>query len=253
MNKKQFYEDHTNFSERNFNEYYISPGIRCKFDLLEKNLNRKIHFRNAIDIGCSGNSFLYLLKKKFHKSFLDLAILPLKQYSSNNFSYPICGDVLYLPYRDESFNFITVLDVLEHIKDDEYAVSEISRILKKDGLLIITVPNRMKYFTYQDKLIGHYRRYEIEQFLLLLKKYRLKKLRTFGVYGKLMRIADIQSKDPLKIEKDITKLREMYQNNTFFRKFWNIVVKFISYLMKLDAKYQSQRKVMDFALFLVKI
>ena len=111
----------------------------------------------------------------------------------------------------------------------------------------------MKYFTNQDKLIGHYRRYEIEQLILLFKKYKLKKLRNFGVYGKFMRIADVQSKNPSKIEKNIKKLRELYQNNLFFRKFWDIFVRFGSYFMRLDAEYHSQKKVMNFALFLVKI
>ena len=217
MNKKDFYEEHTNFSGRTINEYFISPGIRCKFDLLKENLIPKTQFRNAIDIGCSGNSFLYLVNQKFHKSLLDLAILPLKQYTSKKFLYPLCGDIICLPFRNESFSFITVLDVLEHVKNDEYAISEIGRILKKGGLLIITVPNRMKYYTNQDKLIGHYRRYEIEQLILLFKKYKLKKLKNFGVYGKLMRIAEIQSKTPSKIEKNIKNLRRMYQNNIFFR------------------------------------
>jgi len=252
MNKKRFYEEHKNFSHRTINEYFLSPGIRCKFDLLKENLNLKNQLKNAIDIGCSGNSFLYVFNKSFHKSFFDLANLPLKQYSSKIYLYPVCGDILRLPYRNGSFDFICALDVLEHIKDDQIAVSEISRILKKNGIAVITVPHSMRFYTNQDKLIGHYRRYEINQVKGLFKKYKLKTIKFFGIYGQLMRIADIQTTNPKKIERKILKLRNRYESNIIFRKIWNIIVTSMAKIMKLDAKYHSLNKIMNLAFIFIK-
>ncbi len=253
MNKKRFYEEHKNFSHRTINEYFLSPGIRCKFDLLKENLNLKNQLKNAIDIGCSGNSFLYVFNNSFHKSFFDLANLPLKQYSSKIYLYPVCGDILRLPYRNGSFDFICALDVLEHIKDDQIAVSEISRILKKNGIAVITVPHSMRFYTNQDKLIGHYRRYEINQVKGLFKKYKLKTIKFFGIYGQLMRIADIQTSNPKKIERKILKLRNRYESNIIFRKIWNIIVTSMAKFMKLDAKYHSLNKIMNLAFIFIKM
>ncbi len=253
MNKKRFYEEHKNFSHRTINEYFLSPGIRCKFDLLKENLNLKNQLKNAIDIGCSGNSFLYVFNNSFHKSFFDLANLPLKQYSSKIYLYPVCGDILRLPYRNGSFDFICALDVLEHIKDDQIAVSEISRILKKNGIAVITVPHSMRFYTNQDKLIGHYRRYEINQVKGLFKKYKLKTIKFFGIYGQLMRIADIQTTNPKKIERKILKLRNRYESNIIFRKIWNIIVTSMAKFMKLDAKYHSLNKIMNLAFIFIKM
>ncbi len=253
MNKKRFYEEHKNFSHRTINEYFLSPGIRCKFDLLKENLNLKNQLKNAIDIGCSGNSFLYVFNNSFHKSFFDLANLPLKQYSSKIYLYPVCGDILRLPYRSGSFDFICALDVLEHIKDDQIAVSEISRILKKNGIAVITVPHSMRFYTNQDKLIGHYRRYEINQVKGLFKKYKLKTIKFFGIYGQLMRIADIQTTNPKKIERKILKLRYRYESNIIFRKIWNIIVISMAKFMKLDAKYHSLNKIMNLAFIFIKM
>ncbi len=253
MNKKRFYEEHKNFSHRTINEYFLSPGIRCKFDLLKENLNLKNQLKNAIDIGCSGNSFLYVFNNGFHKSFFDLANLPLKQYSSKIYLYPVCGDILRLPYRNGSFDFICALDVLEHIKDDQIAVSEISRILKKNGIAVITVPHSMRFYTNQDKLIGHYRRYEINQVKGLFKKYKLKTIKFFGIYGQLMRIADIQTTNPKKIERKILKLRNRYESNIIFRKIWNIIVTSMAKIMKLDAKYHSLNKIMNLAFIFIKM
>ena len=128
---RDFYDQHKNFSFRTLSEYYISPGIRCKFDLLKENVNTKRKFSFGIDLGSSGNSFLSILDNIEYKSYYDIAELPLKQYTNENKGYPLCGDLLKLPYKDETFDFISALDVLEHIKDDDLAASEIYRILKK--------------------------------------------------------------------------------------------------------------------------
>jgi len=253
MNKKRFYEEHKNFSYRTFSEYYISPGIRCKFDLLKEYIGNKVEFNNGIDLGCSGNSFLYFLDTIAHKSYFDLASYPLKQYSSTKLWHPICGDLIKLPYRDSTFDFLSALDVLEHIKDDELAISEISRILKRKGICIITVPHRKKYFTQQDRLIGHYRRYEINQINQLFKKYNLINVRSFGVYGRLMKIADVQSANPEKTEQSLLNLRKRYASDATFRKLWNFAIKISSKVMKLDAKYHPLEKIMNIGLIYIKV
>lgn len=263
MNKKKFYDAHKNFACRTLSEYYISPGIRCKFDLLKANIGPRIKIINGIDLGCSGNSFLHFLGDFAHKSFCDIAFLPLKQYSQNNFKkigirswnqlfHPLCCDITRLPYRGNSFDFVGALDVLEHIENDELAVSEISRILKKNGLVVLSVPNRMKFYTYQDQLIGHYRRYEIEQLNSLFKKYDLLNVKTFGVYGKFMKIADIQSINPKKTEESLLKLRDHYSSDIIFRKIWDIVVRIGAKLMKVDAKYHSLKKIMNMGMIFIK-
>lgn len=249
---KDFYDKHKNFSFRTVSEYYLSPGIRCKFDLLKENIRSKRIFLRGIDLGSSGNSFLFFLDNLKQKSFYDIANLPLKQYINEYSWHPLCGDLVRLPYREESFDFVCALDVLEHIKDDKLAVSEISRILKKNGLVVITVPHRMKYYTNQDRIIGHYRRYEIDQIISLFNKFSLRNLKIFGVYGRLMIISEIQSANPKKIEENLINLRNKYESNVVFRKFWNIIVKVLSKLMKIDAKYHSYNRIRNLGLIFVK-
>ncbi|TKJ21600.1 MAG: hypothetical protein CEE43_09240 [Promethearchaeota archaeon Loki_b32] len=252
MRIKDFYDEHKNFSFRTLSEYYLSPGIRCKFDLLKDNINTKRKFLCGIDLGSSGNSILSFLDNIKHKSFFDIASLPLTQYTDGKTWHPMCGDLVKLPYREETFDFVSVLDVLEHIRDDKLAVSEISRILKKNGIAVITVPHRMKYYTTQDIIIGHYRRYEISQIINSFNKFNLINLKTFGVYGRLMMIADIQSTNPKKIEQNLINLRNKYESNIVFRKFWNVIVNILSKFMKLDAKYNSTNRIRNIGLIFIK-
>jgi ubiquinone/menaquinone biosynthesis C-methylase UbiE len=43
----------------------------------------------------------------------------------------------YLPFEDNTFNFITMFQVLHHIREYNYTVKELYRILKDDGILLI--------------------------------------------------------------------------------------------------------------------
>jgi len=252
MNSRKFYEEHKNFSHRTLHEYYISPGIKCKFDLLKDHINPERIFRNGIDLGCSGNSFLYFLENVVNNSFFDLARFPLKQYISQKRWHPVCGNVAKLPFQDKSFDLVSALDVLEHIKNDDLAISEISRIAKKDGIVIITVPHGIKYYSTQDRLIGHYRRYEIPQIISQFSKHDLKCVDIFGVYGQMMRVADIQSVNPEKTEESIMNLRKRYETSALFRSFWDILVKIGAGIMKIDAKYQPLKKIMNIAFIFEK-
>ena len=51
------------------------------------------------------------------------------------------GDICRLPFHDSSFDKIILSEVLEHVAEDSKALQEIKRVLRKNGLLVITVPN----------------------------------------------------------------------------------------------------------------
>ena len=48
-----------------------------------------------------------------------------------------------LPYDDQTFDYVVCVEGLEHIENPANAIREFARLLKKDGMLIISVPNIM--------------------------------------------------------------------------------------------------------------
>jgi SAM-dependent methyltransferase len=50
------------------------------------------------------------------------------------------GDALAMPFADEEFDRIVASEVLEHIPDDETAISELVRVLRPGGTIAVTVP-----------------------------------------------------------------------------------------------------------------
>jgi len=56
-------------------------------------------------------------------------------------AFTSAGDATRLPFQNETFDRIIASEVLEHIYNDEDALSELFRVLKPQGILAITVPS----------------------------------------------------------------------------------------------------------------
>ena len=79
------------------------------------------------------------------------------------------GDMNKLPYKNNSFNGAILLDIVEHIENDLAAMSEISRVVKKGGSIIITVPAHQFLWSYHDEALHHKRRYGKKELLSLVE------------------------------------------------------------------------------------
>jgi len=95
------------------------------------------------DVGCGTGATLTRLRDLSAFSFgLDYASNALKYGWRKHRGHIGQANVLALPLASNSLDLLTVLDVLYHqsVPDDEAALSELYRVLKPDGLLILTAP-----------------------------------------------------------------------------------------------------------------
>ena len=92
------------------------------------------------------------------------------------------GDATRLDFKDASFDGIVCGEVLEHIKDDFLAVKEMSRVLKKRGIGVITVPANPSLWDFSDEWAGHYRRYQKSELRSLLENsgFKVDKIEHWG-------------------------------------------------------------------------
>lgn len=67
-------------------------------------------------------------------------------------------DARRIPYSEE-FDTVGAFDVLEHIDEDSLVLAQMHRALLPGGTLILTVPQHPWFWTYQDVLACHVRRY----------------------------------------------------------------------------------------------
>lgn len=101
----------------------------------------------VLDAGCGEGFYVMLLDElyggevvglDFDPEILKLAKKWIKEKPNVKL---IEGDVTKLPFKNESFDKIILSEVLEHVPDDQKALTEMYRVLKPGGILGITVPN----------------------------------------------------------------------------------------------------------------
>lgn len=80
----------------------------------------------------------------------------------------LCG-VLSEDYPDDgAYNQVLLLDVLEHIENDEGFLSLLHRKMAWGGILLITVPAFQCLWSSEDDAAGHFRRYRKRKLMKLL-------------------------------------------------------------------------------------
>ncbi len=79
--------------------------------------------------------------KNLERFGVDISLEYLKIAKTKNITCSL-SKVEELPYKDKLFDIIVCTDVLEHVLDFNKSISEILRVLKPNGYLIIRVPYR---------------------------------------------------------------------------------------------------------------
>lgn len=103
-------------------------------------------FNGTICLTEINDSFINLLKNRFDKPRVNVTRLDLnKKTDFDNLGH--------------KFDAIYSSNVLEHIKDDVFALKCLKDILKDKGRLVLLVPAHKFLFSPIDEALGHYRRY----------------------------------------------------------------------------------------------
>jgi SAM-dependent methyltransferase len=122
-----------------------------------------------MDVGCSSGAMLKLLLLEFRDSSIlgaDYVRGPLDVLAGRLSGVPLLQfDLTTCPLPDSSLDGIVLLNVLEHIEDDDAALAQIARILKPGGIVIIEVPAGPNLYDIYDRQLLHYRRYRMGQLI----------------------------------------------------------------------------------------
>ncbi len=117
----------------------------------------------VLDVGGGNGHFsLYLQSLSANTVLIEPGVSGAFNAVENGVQNVINGTLKDANFKDESFDTITLLDVLEHIEDDKEFLVELYRIMKPKAKLILTVPAFQFLFSSFDKEVGHYRRYTLK-------------------------------------------------------------------------------------------
>ena len=123
-------------------EMKVRESKISNFDYLLKNLKQNGKGKKLLDVGTGRGYLLEAAKKRGFECYG----VELSKYTSKKAQEKFPGKIFNgklenSNYPKEFFDIITLTDVIEHITDPHTFFKEIKKILKKNGLILITTPN----------------------------------------------------------------------------------------------------------------
>lgn len=152
------------YLKKNYNSWWQSKQIHGEpidaarrmyqdiLDGLERYCTAKS--RKILDVACGTGEFLKEAKMRsmdiYGIDISDYAIQDAKKHIQGKF---FVGSGEKLPFENNEFDLVTCIGSLEHFDSQERGISEMARVVKKNGVVLIHVPNLMFlghiYMTYK--------------------------------------------------------------------------------------------------------
>ena len=156
-------------------------------NVLKKEISRHFGKSNplrAIDMGGGCGGWLEYIHAHDACMFQELALgdssmraLSLAEPVVGSFATRYHIDLLDLAWLEE-WDVVFLLDVLEHIPDHGEVLRQVRRSMRPGGLLFVTTPALKFFWTYNDEIVHHQRRYRKQDFRVLGEHAELELLRT---------------------------------------------------------------------------
>ena len=169
-----FYEskEYISHTDSNFNFFDKVYQIVKSYTLKSKiNLIKKHHagVGNILDIGCGTGDFLVVGQKSgWQTTGVETNIKAKLLAENKNITVFETSQNL----ENQSFDIITMWHVLEHVYDVDAQISELKRLLKPNGTIIIAVPN---YKSFDAKFYGrHWAAFDVPRHLSHFSKSSIK-------------------------------------------------------------------------------
>jgi len=146
-----------------------------------------------LDVGCGDGLQLEAFFKnnpRLQLSGVDISEKRIERASKRVKGSLMVGSAYKLPFKSNFFDAVICSEVLEHVPNPGIILSEISRVLKKKGVCMVSVPYRQTITydicAYCGKLTptsGHINFFDEEKIALMLKNVGLSPLIVKGIIG----------------------------------------------------------------------
>ena len=119
---------------------YGSYGVKKRIEKIDEMLDLK--GKRVLDLGCGNGCYTAELERRAASVCgLDIQWPHLKAFRRPIPRVQAAGE--NLPFASESFDVVTMIEVLEHTRCDEGVLKECRRVLKPGGFAVLFVPNKL--------------------------------------------------------------------------------------------------------------
>jgi SAM-dependent methyltransferase len=123
-----------------------------------------------LDVGCGTGANLLMLSKYGDAEGVDVSEDALAFCRERGLEKVKLGAGEELPYEDGTFDLVTAFDVVEHMDDDLAGLTEMRRVLRPGGRVLLFVPAFMFLWGLQDDVSNHRRRYRLPELRRVLEQ-----------------------------------------------------------------------------------
>lgn len=102
-----------------------------------------------LDVGCGIGFFLRHFSETFPRNDLygvDYSSYNIQKAKKTGAVIKKCDLNVGIPFKDKSFDTLYIAEVIEHMFDPDKVFEECSRVLKKEGVLVVTTPNLCAWY-----------------------------------------------------------------------------------------------------------
>jgi len=166
---KALYDFDAKYQKENW--WHISR-IKIIETVIKKHIKNLGQETEILDIG-SGTGGNFKLLSRFTKNIIGMECNSYaRELSQQKYDFQVTDGNLpdNIPFSDESFDLITLFDVLEHVDDDINSLKNILSKIKMGGHILITVPAYQFLWSGHDEINDHKRRYTLNELLAKMKK-----------------------------------------------------------------------------------
>lgn len=137
MGEREFYEEY--FSKMMVREPEAEKQI-VRIERLRREIAALHSVRRGLFVGVGRGAELMTGRGSFVGFDLPFGQLSRLQQETSTNRY-VCGDGRHLPFGNGLFDYVVCSEVIEHIAERSRVLSEIERVLKDDGAVILSTPN----------------------------------------------------------------------------------------------------------------
>ena len=156
--------------------------------LLLAEIMRSENWQSCLEMGCGDGSLVRALDEQGYLAGKSACAMDISRErmglvrEAGTAIMGLVGDVSATPVRDGSIDLIITSQVIEHVDDDGAMVSEMHRLLRKDGVAYISTifkkwygwyfyrcngkwtmdPTHLREYSADDQLLDHFRRHGLE-------------------------------------------------------------------------------------------
>ena len=144
--KSRFYDSIASDFDQIMNHYDLQRRLEVVFDqfLAGKNLKGL----RLLDAGCGTGYFSRrAVSTGAAVTSVDIGVNLLKEARKKGVPQTVASDITRLGFANETFDVVVSSECIEHTPSPETAVSELVRVLRPGGTLVVTCPNRFWHWS----------------------------------------------------------------------------------------------------------